>query len=141
MRRIAVCALLALMAACHGKPPVAAGAGAPLEIADLAAGAGAAIGVGQTAVVKYTGWIFDAAAPDRKGALFDSSEKSGTPFRFKLGVGQVIKGWDEGVAGMKAGGRRRLTIPPEFAYGDSGAGGVIPPSATLVFDVELVAIE
>ena len=92
-------------------------------------------------VVNYTGWLYEAAAPGHKGAVFDSSLASGTPLRFKLGAGEVIKGWDQGVIGMKAGGRRRLTIPPELAYGDSGAGRVIPPSATLLFDVELVAIE
>ena len=81
------------------------------------------------------------AAPDHKGKEFDSSLKSGTPFRFRLGGGQVIKGWDQGVAGMQVGGKRRLVIPADLAYGDSGADDVIPPGATLVFDVDLVGIE
>jgi len=93
------------------------------------------------AVVQYTGWLYEVSAPDDKGKQFDSSRTTGQPFRFALGTGQVIKGWDQGVAGMKIGERRRLIIPAELAYGDSGAGGVIPPGATLVFDVDLVAIE
>jgi FKBP-type peptidyl-prolyl cis-trans isomerase FkpA len=120
-------------------PPAAAPAG--LQIVDLKPGEGAAIGAGQTAVVNYTGWLYETAAADNKGKKFDSSLDSGKPFSFSLGGGQVIKGWDQGVLGMKVGGQRRLTIPAELAYGDNGAGGVIPPGATLVFDVELVGIQ
>ena len=113
----------------------------PLEIVELSPGTGTPIGAGQTAVVDYTGWLFDPGAADHKGRVFDSSLASGAAFRFRLGAGEVIRGWDQGVAGMKVHGRRQLTIPPELAYGERGAGGVIPPSATLVFDVELVSIE
>jgi len=131
-----------LLAACGGKPAdVPSGTAHSLEILDLQPGAGAALAAGQGAVVQYTGWLYEATAPDTKGKQFDSSLSSGQPFRFTVGTGQVIKGWDQGVVGMKVGGRRRLTIPAELAYGDSGAGGVIPPGATLVFDVDLVGIE
>jgi FKBP-type peptidyl-prolyl cis-trans isomerase FkpA len=112
-----------------------------LQILELQPGAGAPIAAGQNAVVQYTGWLYEAAAPDNKGKQFDSSRNSGQPFRFVVGAGQVIKGWDQGVAGMKVGGRRRLVIPADLAYGDRGAGGLIPAGATLVFDVDLVAVE
>ncbi len=148
--RIVSAAALGFLVACSGKQPTAAGS-APspqatqtvntMEIVDLQPGPGAAIAAGQTAVMQYTGWLYETSAPDKKGKEFDSSSKGGQPFRFVLGGGQVIKGWDQGVLGMKVGGRRRLTIPADLAYGDAGAGGVIPPGATLVFDVELVAIE
>lgn len=142
-----ICASLActLITGCHGRSPVPASADfaatAPrtLEITNLRAGVGPAIHAGQTAVVDYTGWLYDPAAPHDEGKEFDSS-LSRAPFRFVLGAGHVIPGWDEGVAGMRVGGRRRLVIPPALAYGARGAGGVIPPNATLVFDVELVAI-
>jgi FKBP-type peptidyl-prolyl cis-trans isomerase FkpA len=141
----------ALLAGCGGQPPGAApSAAAPavaepvantLQIGELKPGAGAAIADGQKAVVQYTGWLYETSAPDRKGKEFDSSRNSGQPFSFVVGAGQVIKGWDQGVLGMKVGGRRRLVIPADLAYGDVGAAGVIPPGATLVFDVDLVAIE
>jgi FKBP-type peptidyl-prolyl cis-trans isomerase FkpA len=107
---------------------------------DLAPGTGAEIKSGQNALVHYTGWLFDANAPENKGKKFDSSVDRNEPFEFPVGAGMVIKGWDEGVVGMKVGGKRRLVIPPEMGYGARGAGGVIPPGATLVFDVELVEI-
>jgi len=112
-----------------------------MEILELQPGPGVAVTAGQTAVVHYTGWLYETSAADNKGKEFDSSKNAGQPFRFKVGAGQVIKGWDQGVLGMKVGGKRRLTIPPNLGYGDVGAGGVIPPGATLIFDVELIAIE
>src|ERR1700687_971269 len=131
-----------LVPACGRKPAdVPPGAAHSLEILELQPGTGAVLAVGQGAVVQYTGWLYEATAPDTKGKQFDSSSNSGQPFRFTVGAGQVIKGWDQGVVGMKVGGRRRLTIPAEVAYGASGASGVIPPGATLVFDVDLVGIE
>jgi FKBP-type peptidyl-prolyl cis-trans isomerase len=111
-----------------------------LQKTDLAPGSGSEIKSGQTALVHYTGWLYDAAAPENKGKKFDSSVDRNEPFEFPVGAGMVIKGWDDGVAGMKVGGKRRLVIPPEMGYGARGAGGVIPPGATLVFDVELVEI-
>ncbi|MFH2136001.1 MAG: FKBP-type peptidyl-prolyl cis-trans isomerase [Pseudomonadota bacterium] len=104
-------------------------------------GAGAVANAGQMVSVHYTGWLYDEAAPAHKGRKFDSSRDRNRPFDFPLGAGQVIKGWDEGVQGMKVGGQRTLVIPPAFGYGARGAGGVIPPNATLVFDVELLAVK
>lgn len=112
-----------------------------LQVTELAVGEGPAIAAGSVAVVHYTGWLYDPAAEDGKGRKFDSSVDRGKPFSFPLGAGRVIKGWDEGVAGMQVGGKRRLVIPSQMAYGERGAGGVIPPGATLVFDVELLGIE
>jgi FKBP-type peptidyl-prolyl cis-trans isomerase len=91
--------------------------------------------------VHYTGWLFDPAAIDNKGRKFDSSVDRKSPFAFGLGAGQVIRGWDQGVAGMKVGGQRTLVISPEMGYGARGAGGVIPPNATLIFDVELLGVK
>lgn len=105
-----------------------------LQYIDLETGDGAeATGPGQTVIVHYTGWLED-------GTKFDSSKDRDDPFSFPLGVGLVIKGWDEGVVGMKIGGKRKLTIPSEIGYGSTGAGGVIPPDATLIFEVELLEI-
>lgn len=144
-KAVILCALLSVLPGCGAKPG-ASGASNPmpagtLSTVDLKRGSGNPIAAGQSAVVQYTGWLYDAAAPEHKGRQFDSSLNSGAPFRFRIGAGQVIKGWDQGVAGMQVGGQRRLVIPPDLAYGESGAGGVIPPGATLVFDVELVGIE
>jgi FKBP-type peptidyl-prolyl cis-trans isomerase len=108
---------------------------------DIKTGTGPAITKGQTAVVHYTGWLYSEGAPEKKGKKFDSSLDRNEPFSFNLGAGMVIQGWDDGVVGMQVGGQRRLVIPPEKGYGASGAGGVIPPNATLVFDVELVGIQ
>jgi FKBP-type peptidyl-prolyl cis-trans isomerase len=141
--------LLMLCVACNAgeKPPVEPVAPTTttpegLAITELAAGSGDAIQVGSTAVVHYTGWLYDTGAPEHKGRKFDSSVDRGEPFRFMLGAGEVIRGWDQGVEGMKQGGKRRLVIPAALAYGEQGAGGgLIPPGATLVFDVELLGIE
>ncbi|WP_035383902.1 FKBP-type peptidyl-prolyl cis-trans isomerase [Ferriphaselus sp. R-1] len=107
---------------------------------DTTLGEGAEAQAGQTVIVHYTGWLFDAAAPDNKGAKFDSSLDRNEPFDFPLGGGRVIRGWDEGVAGMREGGKRTLVIPSELGYGPRGAGGVIPPNATLVFEVKLLKV-
>ena len=112
-----------------------------LRMTDVTVGTGAEAIPGKTVVVHYTGWLFDPAAPSNKGKKFDSSRDRSDPFRFQLGAGRVIAGWDKGVAGMKVGGSRTLTIPPELGYGARGAGSVIPPNATLVFDVELLGVE
>lgn len=104
-------------------------------------GTGVEAVAGRTVTVHYTGWLYDAARGDKKGAKFDSSRDRNDPFPFTLGAGEVIQGWDEGVAGMKVGGQRTLTIPPSMGYGARGAGGVIPPNATLIFDVELLDVK
>jgi peptidylprolyl isomerase len=109
-----------------------------LQYADTKEGSGASPQTGQTVRVHYTGWLYENGA---KGKKFDSSRDRGQPFEFPIGEGRVIKGWDEGVATMKPGGKRLLLIPPDLAYGDRGAGGVIPPNATLLFDVELLGVK
>lgn len=108
-----------------------------LSFEDVEVGTGASPASGQTCVMHYTGWLWVDGA---KGARFDSSLDRGRPFEFPIGRGRVIKGWDEGVASMKVGGKRTLLIPPELGYGDRGAGGVIPPGATLLFEVELLGL-
>ena len=108
-----------------------------LQIIDTAAGTGAEARAGQLVTVHYTGWLYTGG---QQGAKFDSSRDRNDPFQFPLGAGHVIRGWDEGVAGMKVGGQRTLIIPPEMGYGARGAGGVIPPNATLNSDVELLGV-
>jgi FKBP-type peptidyl-prolyl cis-trans isomerase FkpA len=112
-----------------------------LQITDVKQGTGAEAQSGKPVLVHYTGWLYDSTAPEGKGAKFDSSRDRGVPFGFFLGSGKVIKGWDQGVVGMKVGGQRRLVIPPQLGYGERGAGGVIPPNATLIFDVELIEVK
>src|SRR5690349_11320251 len=108
-----------------------------LQKIELKPGAGEGITAGQQAVVHYTGWLYEPGQDESKGKQFDSSRESGRPFRFVIGAGKVIKGWDEGVQGMQVGGQRRLVVPASLGYGEHGAGdGVIPPNATLVFDIE-----
>ncbi len=109
-----------------------------LKYTDTNVGTGAEATKGHKVSVHYTGWLYNNGA---KGAKFDSSLDRGQPFAFGLGAGQVIKGWDEGVAGMKVGGKRTLIIPPDLGYGARGAGGAIPPNATLMFDVELLGVQ
>ena len=109
-----------------------------LQIVDSKVGTGATPTPGQTCVMHYTGWLYENGV---KGKKFDSSVDRGTPFEFPIGKGRVIRGWDEGVATMKVGGKRTLIIPPELGYGARGAGGVIPPNATLIFDVELLSVK
>jgi FKBP-type peptidyl-prolyl cis-trans isomerase FkpA len=108
-----------------------------MKIEDKSVGSGAEATAGQNVTVHYTGWLSDGG---QRGKKFDSSKDRGDPFVFPLGQGHVIKGWDQGVQGMKVGGTRELTIPPEMGYGARGAGGVIPPNATLIFEVELLKV-
>src|SRR5579863_4202070 len=115
----------------NGPPPTTASG---LQYWDIVVGSGATAAPGNTVKVHYTGFL-------TTGEKFDSSRDRGEPFSFPLGTGQVIKGWDEGVAGMKVGGKRQLRIPPELGYGASGASGAIPPNATLIFDVELLEVD
>jgi FKBP-type peptidyl-prolyl cis-trans isomerase FkpA len=146
---IAIGVLSCVLAGCgRDAPPPAPAAANPTTPAitdlvktDLVVGAGPAIAAGQEAVVHYTGWLYDAAATDNKGKEFDSSRSRGVPFRFPVGGGRVIQGWDQGVVGMQVGGQRRLVIPAFLGYGDRGGGDVIPPGATLLFDIELLGIE
>ena len=115
-------------------------AAAGLGITDLKVGKGAPALPGTVVAVHYTGWLQDATQPDGKGSKFDSSRDRGRPFQFKVGAGQVIRGWDEAFSSMKVGERRKIVLPSKLAYGDRGAGGIIPGGATLYFDVELLAI-
>ncbi len=144
----AVCVLvvLPLVFGCGGgggsspTSPSPSTSSAPFTQVDLRVGTGADATPGKRLAVNYTGWLYDAAQADQKGRQFDTSVGK-QPFAFVLGAGQVIAGWDRGVAGMKVGGLRRLVIPPDLAYGSAGAGGgVIPPNATLVFEVELLDV-
>lgn len=112
-----------------------------LVVTELKAGEGKLAASGHKVLVNYTGWLYDETAPEHKGKKFDGSADHGAAFEFPLGAGQVIKGWEQGVEGMKVGGQRRLAIPPALGYGDRGAGGVIPPNATLVFEVELLDVQ
>jgi len=135
-----VCALtLVLVSGCGSETPSAPSQSQPraeFSQTDLRVGTGTAASNGRTLTVAYTGWLFDPARPDQKGTQFDS----GTAFSFTLGAGRVIRGWDQGVLGMQVGGLRRLTIPPELAYGSTGSGP-IPPNASLVFDIELLSVQ
>ena len=146
--KILIPVLLCAVVACGGGgAPSDSPEGAPmadsgitkLQIVDSVAGTGAEARPGRTVRVHYTGWLYDASKDDKRGTKFDSSKDS-QPFDFSLGAKEVIPGWDEGVAGMKVGGKRVLTIPPAMGYGARGAGDVIPPNATLVFEVELLEV-
>jgi peptidylprolyl isomerase len=139
-----LCAVALIGAACSGGEAKVTNGGqevttpSGLKYVDEQQGTGAEAKAGETVSVHYTGWLDNNGQPGRK---FDSSRDRGQPFSFRLGAGEVIRGWDEGVAGMKVGGRRRLIIPPNLGYGARGAGGVIPPNATLIFDVELLGVQ
>jgi FKBP-type peptidyl-prolyl cis-trans isomerase len=112
-----------------------------LQKVDTKEGSGAEARAGRVVSVHYTGWLYDVSKADKRGSKFDSSKDRNEPFEFSLGGGEVIPGWDQGFQGMKEGGVRVLTIPPAMAYGPRGAGGVIPPNATLVFEVELLKVK
>jgi peptidylprolyl isomerase len=144
-RRTALATLASASAvAAAGSHALAQGAAKPvatpsgLQIIDTVVGKGAQPRKGQTCVMHYTGWLYQNGA---KGRKFDSSVDRGKPFEFPLGIGRVIAGWDEGVASMRVGGKRTLIIPAKLGYGERGAGGVIPPNATLIFDVELLGVK
>ena len=135
--------LLALLAlsACADPGPPSGGSVAELQRIDEKPGTGAMATAGSDVTVHYTGWLYDEKAKELRGEKFDSSVDRGESFTFLLGAGQVIRGWDDGVAGMRVGGKRRLLIPSDYGYGRDGAGGVIPPNASLVFEVELLAVK
>ena len=141
MRSLLLAASLLLLAACNAPVPPPGGSVADLERIDTLAGTGAVATSGSDVTVHYTGWLYDEKAPQQRGLKFDSSVDRGQPFTFLLGAGQVIRGWDDGVAGMKVGGKRTLLIAADLGYGSNGAGGVIPPGASLVFDVELLDVK
>ena len=130
-----------LSGACGSSSPSAPSAiGVPFSQTDVVVGTGAEATAGRTLSVNYTGWLYDTATADHKGRMFDTSVGRGA-FSFRLGAGAVIRGWDQGLVGMRVGGRRVLVLPPDLAYGSSGSGSTIPPNATLIFDVELLAAQ
>ena len=137
IRRLSVLCLLLAAAGCGSSSTTSPTSNAPYSQIDLVIGAGTQASVGSRATVSYTGWLYDMSRTDGKGAQFDSSPS----FTFVVGAGQVIKGWDQGVPGMRVGGQRRLVLPPDLAYGSNGAGASIPPNATLVFDIGLLSVQ
>jgi len=144
MRRLILFMLSSLLflAGCAGEPGIPPGGSvAGLQRIDDQVGDGATATSGSDVTVHYTGWLYDENAPDQRGRKFDSSRDRGEPFTFLLGAGQVIRGWDDGVAGMRVGGKRTLLIPSDYGYGRRGAGRVIPPNASLVFEVELLDVK
>ena len=130
-----------LLAACSGPPAYTGGGVDELQTIEITTGHGERAVAGDKVSVHYTGWLYDQSAPGKCGAQFDSSHDRAQPFEFQLGAGRVIRGWDEGVTGMQIGGKRELHIPAWLGYGEAGAGGVIPPGASLVFEVELLDIQ
>lgn len=138
MRRLLLAVTLAL--AVIALPAWAGGKIVPMQKIDRVIGTGTVARNGDVVEVNYTGWVYDARAKNHHGAEFDSSEENGEPIRFTLGGGEVIAGWDQGIRGMRVGGKRTLVIPARLAYGSRGAGDTVPPNATLVFDVELVGV-
>jgi FKBP-type peptidyl-prolyl cis-trans isomerase FkpA len=143
---IAVAMVAVMAASCKGAEkeeqlPAMADTGiTSLQTRDSTMGTGAEAQKGQLVRMHYTGWLYDASRADRRGQKFDSSKDRNVPFEFRVGAGEVIQGWDEGVSGMRVGGTRILTIPPAMGYGAGGAAGIIPPNATLVFEVELLDV-
>lgn len=129
-----------VLSACGGGGGSTTTEPAQLQVTDILVGTGATATAGNTITVHYTGWLYDEKASQYRGKQFDSSIGK-TPFSFKLGVGQVIAGWDQGVVGMKVGGKRTLIIPSALGYGSTGAGSAIPPNAALVFEVELLSVQ
>lgn len=134
-------ALFTLSQTAFAYKEAAAPDGPQFQKIDTKVGAGEEADIGHTVSVHYTGWLYDENAPDKKGKKFDSSFDRNEYFSFMLGAGRVIKGWDKGVTGMKVGGQRTLIVPPSMAYGAQGAGNIIPPNATLIFDVELISLK
>src|SRR5437763_14450882 len=128
--------IVVLAAAACGGSSTSPTSGAPYSQTDLVVGTGAQASAGNRVTVAYTGWLYDSSKTDGKGTQFDSNN-----YTFTLGTGQVITGWDQGVVGMRVGGQRRLVIPPDLAYGSAGSSGVIPPNATLVFDITLISVQ
>jgi FKBP-type peptidyl-prolyl cis-trans isomerase FkpA len=135
IRRIVAGVLVVAAAACSSSS-TAPTSSAPFSQTDLVVGTGATAAAGNRVTVSYTGWLYDSAQPDGKGKQFETNPS----YSFTLGAGTVIKGWDQGVVGMRVGGRRRLVIPPELAYGSAGAGSAIPPNATILFDIALLSV-
>jgi len=140
MKLLLSVAILAVSVACGDSPtappPVL---DVPFSTTDLTVGTGTDATAGKTIRVYYTGWIYSTTAAGNKGSQFDAST-IGPGFTFTLGLGQVIKGWDQGIVGMKVGGKRRIVIPPSLGYGEAGAGSTIPPNAHLIFEVELLSV-
>ena len=138
--RLGAILFVLLLAACGGPPPYTGGDVADLQRTDVTTGTGEPAVAGDEVSVHYTGWLYDQSAPDKRGEKFDSSHDRGQPLVFRLGTGRVIRGWDEGIEGMRRGGKRELQIHAWLGYGKDGAGRVIPPGASLVFEVELLDI-
>ena len=138
--RFAACLTVLLLSAGGGPPPYTGGEVAELQHIDVTDGTGEPAITGDEVSVHYTGWLYDQNAPDKRGKKFDSSRDRGEPLVFRLGTGRVIRGWDDGIAGMQRGGKRELQIPSGLGYGARGAGKIIPPGASLVFEVELLDI-
>ena len=136
---VALCVALLAGAGCGNDSPTAPGVNVPFSSTDLTVGTGTEATAGKTVRVYYTGWLYSTTATDNKGGVFDANV-SGLGLSFILGSGFVIKGWDQGVVGMKVGGKRRLIIPPDLAYGADGSGNTIPPNATLIFEIELLGV-
>lgn len=135
----ALCLALIPGAGCGDESPTAPSLNIPFSSTDLVVGTGTTANAGQTLRVYYTGWLYSTTATDNKGGVFDSNT-TGLGYQFTVGIGAVIKGWDQGVVGMKVGGKRRLILPPDLAYGANGSGSAIPPNATLIFEIELLGV-